>query len=711
MLVFRALRPPGSGDYDLGARRAIRPRGRSFELVVTPRYERRYLEQRYEALSADLAVNLLHGRELFVDVGAHCGFFTLLAATAHPDLEVIALEPVEESRELLSEGVRRNRVESRVEARLAAASDRAGVAPFHLAAASDNCGFYPRPAAADLGTTEVEAVTLDTLLAGRRGAGRAVVKIDVEGHELAVLAGLGDALRAAEDMRLLVELNPRMQQAAGHAPEDLVAELQRLGFETFLLDDWARRFVRLRRPADWRAGCREDAYANLYCVPRERALSVALFSHSSFLQGAERRLLGDVRMLVQDYGAVCTVLLPGEGPLQERLESLGAATLCAELPWWCDFSSMSDEVVRYRQERGLAALRLDVLPRLEQADPDVVETNTLAIPWGAVAAALLERPHVWAVSEYGELDHQLRFFSPFEEVLRSIAAASNLVLTLSEALRRTLFPELGPARCRTLDPWVEPPPEGCVAAGRASGGRARLGILASLVPGKDQATAIRALAELARRGHDAELVLAGHANAEYRTRLEALAAELGLAERVRMPGFHDDPYPLLASLDVLVMSAPHEAFGRTGIEAALAGVPVVLAASSGAAEVLADGRDALCFEPGDAADLAAKLAALLADPELARRLAASARRTVEGRLSRARVSALHHEILSGLRGQPNPWRRDPVQALVGQAAMSFHGELGRLASALAEARAAGAARGSAVPDQAEAAGGLGARSR
>jgi len=94
------------------------------------------------------------------------------------------------------------------------------------------------------------------------------------------------------------------------------------------------------------------------------------------------------------------------------------------------------------------------------------------------------------------------------------------------------------------------------------------------------------------------------------------------------------------------------------------GRPVVMAAGSGAAEILEDGRDALWFEPGNAVDLAAKLVALLADPELGRRLAASAGRTVAARLSRARLSALEAEVLRELRGAPNPLRRDPVDTLV-----------------------------------------------
>ena len=241
MRSWEPMSPPDfSTEYDLGSRRALYPRGRGFELVVTPRYERHYLEQSYEALSADLLVNLLTRRELFVDVGAHCGFFSLLAATAHPHLSVVALEPVAESHRLLAEGIARNGVEARVEAVRAAASDRAGTAPFYIAEASDNCSFYPHVAAAPLRTVEVPTLPLDALLAGRRGAGRAVVKIDTDGHELAVLSGLGETLQAAEDLRLLVELNPAMQRQAGHTPEELVAELREVAADCLRVGDVMR---------------------------------------------------------------------------------------------------------------------------------------------------------------------------------------------------------------------------------------------------------------------------------------------------------------------------------------------------------------------------------------------------------------------------------------------------------------------------------------
>src|SRR5271155_5513978 len=63
----------------------------------------------YEPPTRDLIERLLRRGDLFVDVGAHFGFFTLQAAT-HPagDIEVVAFEPELMNATILSENIARN---------------------------------------------------------------------------------------------------------------------------------------------------------------------------------------------------------------------------------------------------------------------------------------------------------------------------------------------------------------------------------------------------------------------------------------------------------------------------------------------------------------------------------------------------------------------------------------------------------------------------
>ena len=82
----------------------------------------------------------------------------------------------------------------------------------------------------------------------------------------------------------------------------------------------------------------------------------------------------------------------------------------------------------------------------------------------------------------------------------------------------------------------------------------------------------------------------------------------------------------------LVMpSTWYETFGRTIIEAFARGTPVVASRLGAMAELVDDGRTGRLFTPGDAADLAAKVQRLLADPAGLGRMREAARREYEGK--------------------------------------------------------------------------------
>ena len=131
-----------------------------------------------------------------------------------------------------------------------------------------------------------------------------------------------------------------------------------------------------------------------------------------------------------------------------------------------------------------------------------------------------------------------------------------------------------------------------------------------------------------------------------------LAAELGLAEHVAVPGRVPDIEPYLGRADVLVLPSLEEGSGAVSIlEALHAGVPVVASAVDGIPEDLTDGEDSLLVPPSDPAALAAALRRMLEDASLRERLGVAARRLHERRYSAdafsADLKALYAEL--GLR--------------------------------------------------------------
>jgi glycosyltransferase involved in cell wall biosynthesis len=151
-----------------------------------------------------------------------------------------------------------------------------------------------------------------------------------------------------------------------------------------------------------------------------------------------------------------------------------------------------------------------------------------------------------------------------------------------------------------------------------------LGCAARLHPLKQLGFAIAALARLPR----AHLALAGQG--QDRPRLEALAQELGVAERVHFLGeiAPERIGVLLAALDCFVFPSGAETFGLAPVEAAQTGLPVVANGLDVLKDVLSvDGEAcALFVDASDPAAFADAIRQVLDDPALAARLGAVGRR-------------------------------------------------------------------------------------
>jgi glycosyltransferase involved in cell wall biosynthesis len=324
---------------------------------------------------------------------------------------------------------------------------------------------------------------------------------------------------------------------------------------------------------------------------------LAFVSHSPWLGGAERCLLELVTELVP-RGHEVAVVLPQDGPLRPRLEAAGAATRVAWARWWARDPGMPWKPPHLagaaRTARVLRALR-----------PDVVVSNSMVHPAGALAAGALGLPHAWWVHELGVRDHGFRFALGLRGTLRAVHALSHAVLVSS----RTVAEVVG-GRPRHVPYAVDVP----VAPEPAAEAPARLLVAGRVRPSKCQHDAVRALAALP----GARLDVVGAGDLAW---LRAEAERAGVADRVTLHGAHDDLVPWLDRAGVVVVPSRNEALGRVAVEAFKRGRPVVGARSAGTAELVREGETGLTYAPGDAAGLARAVRTLLADDALRARLA------------------------------------------------------------------------------------------
>jgi len=110
-------------------------------------------------------------------------------------------------------------------------------------------------------------------------------------------------------------------------------------------------------------------------------------------------------------------------------------------------------------------------------------------------------------------------------------------------------------------------------------------------------------------------------------RLLDRAAALGIAEHVRFVGSvpHEELALHYAAADVVAVPSRTESFGLAALEALASGTPVVATAAGGLSELIEDGVEGLLVDRRDPELFASRLAEVLRDSHLARRLSAAGR--------------------------------------------------------------------------------------
>jgi glycosyltransferase involved in cell wall biosynthesis len=176
--------------------------------------------------------------------------------------------------------------------------------------------------------------------------------------------------------------------------------------------------------------------------------------------------------------------------------------------------------------------------------------------------------------------------------------------------------------------------------------------VASLQPYKGHAVLLDALGRLRARGVEVRAVLVGEG--PLRRELEGRIAREGLGETVELRGAlpHEQIPAILAGATAMVLPSVTQADGQMeGIPVALmeamaAGIPVISTRLSGIPELVRDGEGGLLVPERDPDALALAMERVATDPGLAARLAAGARRIVEGAFDRAQNVARLEALLA-----------------------------------------------------------------
>jgi len=310
----------------------------------------------------------------------------------------------------------------------------------------------------------------------------------------------------------------------------------------------------------------------------------------------------DLAIAMREHGHSTTVITGGTGLFVDDLRARNTPTIVLQ--------HLTMPIAPSRDLRALWEIRRVI----KDLRPDLVTVHSSkAGALGRLAARSLGIPvvftaHGWTFTPGIPSVHA----AAYRRIERMVGPFASKIITVSEFDRRLALDAriANPARLVTVHNGMPDVPAGLRADPMQL--PVRLVMVARFQPQKDHPTLLRALAGLADRPWELDLIGDGPLMAD----MQALAATLGLAGRVRFLGQRKDVDQLLARAQAFLLVSNWEGFPLSILEAMRAGLPVVASDVGGISESVRDGETGYVVPRGAVELLRERIGRLLVDPGL-----------------------------------------------------------------------------------------------
>ncbi len=184
-------------------------------------------------------LHFVRAGDLFVDVGANVGSYTILACAAR-GARGYAFEPIPATFVRLMSNMHLNKIESQVECLNIGVGSERGVIQF--TSRLDTINHALPPGSSEPGAVSVEVLSLDEILADESPA---LMKIDVEGFEAPVIKGAENTMKKETLHAVIMELNGSGKRY-GWDETHIVEKMMAFGFSPYSYDPLSRTILSLQ---------------------------------------------------------------------------------------------------------------------------------------------------------------------------------------------------------------------------------------------------------------------------------------------------------------------------------------------------------------------------------------------------------------------------------------------------------------------------------
>lgn len=217
----------------------------------------------FEKFETKLFKSLIREGMVVVDIGAYAGYYSLVAADlVGEEGKVYAFEPNPENYALLLKNLEVNRCQNAIPVQKAIA-DRNGRTRLFLA--QENKGDHRLFDSNDgRESITVDVTSLDAFFK-ERDYRVDVLKMDIQGSEMAALKGMTKILEKNDDLKILTEFWPNGIRMSGASPEEFLKKLVEFGFELYHINE-KRKLIEPINVTCAMEMCKEDRdQINIFC--------------------------------------------------------------------------------------------------------------------------------------------------------------------------------------------------------------------------------------------------------------------------------------------------------------------------------------------------------------------------------------------------------------------------------------------------------------
>jgi glycosyltransferase involved in cell wall biosynthesis len=301
---------------------------------------------------------------------------------------------------------------------------------------------------------------------------------------------------------------------------------------------------------------------------------VLLISHSQKVGGAEKCLVELASGLLKCKFNVC-VVLPSKNDNYTLFNKIGCSIMILPYPWWVsEISNKLNLFQKIRKYLSFIKAIITFFKIIDKFKPDIVISNTICVPFGAIVSKVRKKKHYFFIHELGREDHGLKFDLGINLSAKIISYCSNMVFVNSGFVFNYYSNFINKSKLKVIN--IDVPVNNYLQKKiTIEDDYVDLFVIGQIQAAKCQMDAILAHEILINRGIKSRLYIIGNRtnNIYYNQLLEYI--NNNLIPNILFFDHLDDPFIYITNKSIGIICSEYEAFGRITIEFMKLKIPII----------------------------------------------------------------------------------------------------------------------------------------